>query len=617
MLALAATCLLYVASAVGDAGNPILGTIRGTIVKDSSGTGVTVYVRGQWNWLTHNSDCNFDRAGTGVGIIWNDPKSPGYAVSKGSISVGVGVQSSSDGNAPDQMVHPVDVGDLPQGYTTGTWTSSTAGYTTNTAGDYPQGQQFNDPSPANPSSYASWKGGCGREPLSSTGPAGSAGLGAEGVNSACAGGGSCAGHPWGSWGYDVPGGIGYSHHFASRADVTSVCANFYDVHGGGKFGTSNFQHVNGANEITVNQNSDNSIQTNAFNTAQGGNCVYFPGIKNTTAVTNVPIGSNISDTAYIQGAAAGQVTYVQFHLFAPGDGKCTGTDLYAGGRKAVTGSSSVTSDAIPASQAGDYHWTAQLFDASSGGNLLDTTGCGDMGETSHVTRTTPTLTTSAAGPVTIGSSINDTATISGLTSPDGSGTITFTAYAPNADGSADTNCSTMVYSKTVTGISADGAYGSGNFTPSGKAPQIAGTYEWIASFSGDTNNAPTATKCGDNGEQSVVNKHDSSVATTQSVTIVDAAQVTADSGTATPSGTVDFQLFANSGCSGTPLWDSTPLTLDSTGYAKTTSASTQPPALTSNGTYNWLVSYAPASGSAFERSSSTCGSEHTTITGNS
>ena len=31
---------------------------------------VTVYVRGQWTWLSHKSDCNFDRAATGVGIIW-------------------------------------------------------------------------------------------------------------------------------------------------------------------------------------------------------------------------------------------------------------------------------------------------------------------------------------------------------------------------------------------------------------------------------------------------------------------------------------------------------------------------------------------------------------------
>jgi hypothetical protein len=298
-LAFAAMCAVHVATALGDAGNPIVGTIRGTIVPDASGPGVTVYVRGQWNWLSHNSDCNFDRAGIGVGVIWNDPNSPGYTVTKGSITAEVGVRSSTDGNAVDQMVHPADRGDVPQGYTAGTWTSPTQGYTTNTAGDYPQGQKFVDPSPPKPTSYASWKGGCGRESLSSAGPAGSSSLGAEGLSLVCAGGGSCAGHPWGSWGYGTGGGLGFSHHYAARSDVTSVCANFYDVHGGGKFNTNTFQLVKDANEITVNANTDNSIQTDSFNANQGANCVFSPSMETAaptsvpldTAPTSVPIGT--------------------------------------------------------------------------------------------------------------------------------------------------------------------------------------------------------------------------------------------------------------------------------------------------------------------------------------
>src|SRR5215471_804027 len=77
---LAAMCIFFAAGALGDAGNPILGTIRGTIVSTPMPgyrDAVTVYVRGQWNWLSHTSDCNFDRAATGVGIIWNDPNGPG------------------------------------------------------------------------------------------------------------------------------------------------------------------------------------------------------------------------------------------------------------------------------------------------------------------------------------------------------------------------------------------------------------------------------------------------------------------------------------------------------------------------------------------------------------
>jgi hypothetical protein len=275
-LAFALMCALYAATALGDAANPVVGTIRGTVVPDASGPGVTVYVRGQWNWLSHSSDCNFDRAGMGVGIIWNDPNSPGYAVTKGSTTAGVGVRASTDGNVVDQMVHPVDRGNVPQGYTV------------QTAGDYPQGQRFVDPSPPNPNSYSSWKGGCGREPLLSTGPVGTSGLGAEGVNLACAEAGACAGHPWGSWGYDTGGGLGYSHHYAARSHVTSVCANFYDVHGGGKSNTNTFQLVKEAKEITVNENTDNSIQTDSFNANQGANCVFSPSME-TAAPTNVPL----------------------------------------------------------------------------------------------------------------------------------------------------------------------------------------------------------------------------------------------------------------------------------------------------------------------------------------
>src|SRR5262249_23646922 len=65
-----------VASAFADAGNPILNTIRATAVDNNDGT-ITISVRGQWNWLSHDTDCNTDRAATGVGIIWNDLNGPG------------------------------------------------------------------------------------------------------------------------------------------------------------------------------------------------------------------------------------------------------------------------------------------------------------------------------------------------------------------------------------------------------------------------------------------------------------------------------------------------------------------------------------------------------------
>src|SRR5438046_9949210 len=86
-------------TASADAGNPILGTIHGSLQPNADGT-VTVFVRGEWNWLSHNSDCNFDRAADGVGMIWNDPTEPGFTVTKAPISAGVGIAAIRSGTAP-------------------------------------------------------------------------------------------------------------------------------------------------------------------------------------------------------------------------------------------------------------------------------------------------------------------------------------------------------------------------------------------------------------------------------------------------------------------------------------------------------------------------------------
>ena len=60
---------------------------------------MTVYVRGQWNWLSHDKDCNFTRAGTGLSMIWNDTTETGYTLTKGAISAQVGVKAK-DGSGP-------------------------------------------------------------------------------------------------------------------------------------------------------------------------------------------------------------------------------------------------------------------------------------------------------------------------------------------------------------------------------------------------------------------------------------------------------------------------------------------------------------------------------------
>jgi hypothetical protein len=79
-------------------------------------------------------------------------------------------------------------------------------------------------------------------------------------------------------------------------------------------------------------------------------------------------------------------------------------------------------------------------------------------------------------------------------------------------------------------------------------------------------------------------------------------------------GTVDFQLFTNAGCTGSPLFDSGNKAVDtSTGTANSGNFSV--PFTNTNTTYNWLVTY---SGDAVNAgSTSPCGTENFSVAGNS
>jgi len=378
VMIIAVVCALTVtaSSAYADAGNPIAGTIRASTVDNGNGT-VTVYVRGQWNWLSHTTDCNSDRAGIGVGMIWNDSTEPGYTVTKGSLSAKIGVSSLRAGDAVnkvDQMVHPVDRGNQPEGYTV-------AGT------DYPGSQQFADPSTPGitAAQVAAWKGGCGRLPLTATASKGS---NAERTGQTCATATSdCSGHPWGSWGYEKANGsgkpLGYSHTYLKSALPSTVCVNFYDVHGGNDPGASGFQVPNGTKEINVDGdnggNSDNSIQTNAYDTTLGANCVALHTTTTTTdvhnasnsAVTVVEAGTTVHDSVHVtNGTANAPSGTVALDWFA--NNTCTGTPQSTSSPIAVTnGQAEATSFAQGPLAAGLYSFKAHYLGDVSGNSTSD------------------------------------------------------------------------------------------------------------------------------------------------------------------------------------------------------------------------------------------------------
>ena len=96
----------------------------------------------------------------------------------------------------------------------------------------------------------------------------------------------------------------------------------------------------------------------------------------------------------------------------------------------------------------------------------------------------PTIvTTQQPASGSTGDTFNDQATIAGLATPDGTGSITFKLYSQQ-------NCQgAPLDTETVNNITANGNH----TTPTGFSDPNGGTYYWVASFSGDNFNNP-ATK---------------------------------------------------------------------------------------------------------------------------
>src|SRR5262249_48133510 len=107
-------------------------------------------------------------------------------------------------------------------------------------------------------------------------------------------------------------------------------------------------------------------------------------------------------------------------------------------------------------------------------------------EQTAVSQASPAINTVPGAMVTIGSGakLNDSATLSSGYNPGGS--ITFYLFAPGVTPNGP--YSNNVYSNTVVG-GGNGTYSTRTGTnPGGYTPTVIGTYQWVAVYSGDSNN---------------------------------------------------------------------------------------------------------------------------------
>jgi hypothetical protein len=286
----------------------------------------------------------------------------------------------------------------------------------------------------------------------------------------------------------------------------------------------------------------------------------------------VPVGGSITDTATLAGGDAPTGT-ITFSVYAPGDTSCA-TAVATLDPVAVTGDGTYTSAPFTTTAVGTYHFVATYSgDDASTANAQTATGCA-AGVTAQAT---PTLTTAASASVAVGGAVTDTASVTGGSSPSASGAqITFVLY-----GVGDPTCTgTPVFTSTV---AAGTAAVSGPYTPT-----AAGTYHWIATYQGNTDNAAVAGRCADAGEAVSVSALTPTLTTVASPSVALGASVTDTAvlhGGFRPTGTITFKLYGagDPTCAGTPVFTSTvPLA------SPTVSGPYSPAAA---GTYRFIATY--------------------------
>jgi len=200
----------------------------------------------------------------------------------------------------------------------------------------------------------------------------------------------------------------------------------------------------------------------------------------TTASAAAALGGVISDSAVLSGGVSPTGT-ITFTLFGPNTTTCAGAPIFTSTVPVTAGNGTYGSGNFTPTVAGTHRWIANY--SGDANNNATTNACNGANESVVVNLAVPTVATTASADVPLGAAISDSAVLSAGFNP--TGTITFVLFGPD-----NATCGgPPIFTSTVL-VTGNGTYGSGNFTPT-----MAGTYRWIANYSGDANNAAVANPC--------------------------------------------------------------------------------------------------------------------------
>jgi hypothetical protein len=210
----------------------------------------------------------------------------------------------------------------------------------------------------------------------------------------------------------------------------------------------------------------------------------------------------------------------------------------------------------------------------------DSTGTPSVTISYTVPLATPSIsTTQQPASATVGTSIADQATVTGLADPSAADTVTFNLYS-----SATTQTSSTLLSTNTQTLSISGS--TGTATSAGYTATATGTDYWVATYNGDSNNS--AVTSGTAAEPVVIKAATPTINTSQQPASATVGSSIADKATVSggygPTGTVTFDLYSNSTASGSPLFSDTESLSSGTATSKGYTA-------TATGTDYWVATY--------------------------
>ena len=294
------------------------------------------------------------------------------------------------------------------------------------------------------------------------------------------------------------------------------------------------------------------------------NNLATPSITTSQQPASATVGSSIADQATVSGGdnPTGTVTFALYN-----NPNASGTPLYTDANVPLVGGVA-TSAGYTATATGTDYWVATYNGDSNNGPVTSGTAL----EPVSVTPATPAIsTTQQPASATVGSSIADKATVTGGDSP--TGTVTFNLY----NNSGGTGTPLFTDTETLSG---------GTATSKGYTATATGTDYWVATYNGDSNNSSVTS--GTSLEPVSITPATPAISTTQQPASATVGSSIADKATVTggdsPTGTVTFNLYNNSGGTGTPLFTDTEALSGGTATSKGYTA-------TAAGTDYWVATY--------------------------